>query len=293
MPASGIQQIAHRDVLSYEEMLDLVKLLAQMGISKVRVTGGEPLVRRGVEFFLQELSKIELIKEKAITTNGVLLREKLEVIKNSGIQAVNISLDSLREDRYKSITGVDGVKKVLEGIDILLTEKDINLKINVVLIKGTNDDEVYDFINLAQDKGLEVRFIERMPAGEQKEFDIISNEGLRELISKKYPLKEIVSSLTAKRYRISEGEGIVGFISPYTDKFCYQCNRLRLSCDGKLRFCLLSKDSLDLRRMVRSGSSEEEIKKEILKFVSLKEEKSALALVNKTEHTICMHGVGG
>jgi cyclic pyranopterin phosphate synthase len=265
MPEEGIEFVPHGEVLSYEEMLHLVRISVQTGIRKVRLTGGEPLVRKGFISFLERLSAIEDLKEITLTTNGVLLKEYAAQIKQCGICRINISLDSLRPERFLRITRRDLFQTVWEGI-VEAERLDFNpVKINVVAMKGINDDEVLDFAKLTLERPFHVRFIEFMAIGEKNSWSserFISNEEILSRIRTMGDLEPIQHDSMdgpAERYRLRGARGEVGFISAVSNHFCANCNRLRLTADGRLRGCLFSDREIDVKTPLRQGKGEEHI----------------------------------
>ena len=263
MPEEGVDFVPHSEVLSYEEMLHLVRISVQSGIRKVRLTGGEPLVRRGFIPFLEKLSAIEELKEITLTTNGVLLKEYAAQIRHCGICRINISLDSLKPERFFRITRRDLFHKVWEGIEEAERLHFHPLKINVVAMKGINDDEVLDFARLTLDKPFHVRFIEWMPIGENNNWTserFITTGELRsriESLGTLVPVEHDAMDGPAERYRIQGAKGEVGFISAVSSHFCDTCNRLRLTSEGRLRGCLFSDKEIDVKTPLREGKGDD------------------------------------
>jgi GTP 3',8-cyclase len=264
----GLQVLQHEDLLTYEELLRIVNIAVNMGMNKLRLTGGEPLVRKGVMDFIASLARIQGLEEIRLTTNGVLLSDKAVGLYEAGIRKLNISLDSMRAERFKAITGVDMFHKVWEGIET--AEKiGFDVKLNVVAMKGVNDDEFVDFAQLAVDRGFQVRFIEFMPVGSDstwKEASYISSTDLKEMIGKVgilEPLPGCRMDGPARVYTLEmpDGrQGRVGFISPISHHFCDTCNRLRLTSAGRLRACLLHDSEADLKSLLRDGATDEELR---------------------------------
>jgi cyclic pyranopterin phosphate synthase len=304
MPKEGVSAIGHNDILTYEEILRVIKTAVQTGIVKVRVTGGEPLVRRGVVGFLNSLKTINGLKDISLTTNGILLENFAEGLFNAGIQRINVSLDSLNPEKYASITRGGNLKTVLRGIDKVEKTGFSPIKINVVVIKGANEDEVLDFAKLSIEKPYQVRFIELMPVGEagaDNNDKHLSNDSVMEKI-KKHHILEPVSGLRnktdgpARIYRIQGGKGEIGFISPVSHHFCESCNRLRLTADGYLRACLLSDEELDLKDPLRSGCNDSELEDLIKTIIAKKPTRYDIAISDKIHFKKCvrdMHSIGG
>ena len=266
MPEEGIAFLPHKEILRYEEILQIVRLSVKTGIRKVRLTGGEPLVRKGFISFLEKLCSIEELNEVTLTTNGVLLKEYASDIKECGICRVNISLDSLRPDRFYQITGRDYFEKVWEGIQEAERLGFNPIKINMVAIKGVNDDEILDFARLTLEKPYTVRFIELMPVGEQNGWSaakFISAGDIYNIISSRVGLLRPVESGRldgpADRYALEGGKGEIGLIGALSNHFCGKCNRLRLTAEGHLRSCLFSDQEIDIKTPLRNGKGENDI----------------------------------
>ncbi|NLK51015.1 MAG: GTP 3',8-cyclase MoaA [Syntrophomonadaceae bacterium] len=266
MPEEGIKLKPHREILRFEEILRLVKVASGLGIKRVRLTGGEPLVRRGVENFVRKLIQIPGIEDVAMTTNGILLTSLGPALKRAGLKRVNVSLDTLQSKKFRKITRVGDLHQVWEGIETAL---DIGLhpvKLNMVVMRGYNDDEILDFVKLVYLYPLHVRFIECMPIGEadgwaQKQ--LVSQEEIKARVAEHYPLEpcdSILGSGPAQYYRLSGALGSVGFISPITAHFCPTCNRLRLTADGRLRPCLNSQWEIDVKSPLRAGATDAELR---------------------------------
>ncbi len=250
----GVECFPMSEILTYEEIGEIVKAAASLGISRLKITGGEPLVRRGCASLITGLKAIEGIEEVTLTTNGVLLSENLSALKTAGIDGINISLDTLDRNRFKSITGSDSLKNVLQGLEDALSSG-IPVKVNSVLQPGINDDEWPDLIMLAKDAPLDVRFIEIMPIGQGTAFNCINNELLLEKLSSKYPGISYDSRRhgngPAKYYNIPGFTGSIGFISAVHGRFCASCNRIRLTSMGRLKPCLCFGEAADLKKILR------------------------------------------
>lgn len=266
MPAEGIVPFSHSDILSYEEIIRIVEIAASLGVRKVRLTGGEPLTRRDVTFLVSELKKIKGIEDLSMTTNGMLLEEYAERLSRAGLDRVNISIDTFKPERFRQITRTGDLNLVLRG---LRAAEDAGLKpvkINMVPVRGINDDEIIDFARLTMTSGCHVRFIECMPSGALDFWDqgmYISTDELKTLIETLGPLTPVRLRKhgPSKYYRIKGAEGVIGFISALTHHFCEDCNRLRLTADGKLRPCLFSETEIDLRAAIRNDAPDSEIER--------------------------------
>jgi cyclic pyranopterin phosphate synthase len=259
MPEEGISFIPHSEILTYEEMLHFIGLCAQKGIRKVRLTGGEPLIRKGVIGFLERLCKVEGLDEVTLTTNGVLLKTFAADIKKCGICRINVSLDSLKPERFFRITGRDYFELVREGL-VEAEHVGFNpIKINVVAIKGVNDDEILDFARLTLEKPYHVRFIELMPIGDKNIWTADRFISTKEILKKIETIGTLQSighnalDGPAERYALEGAKGEIGFIGALSNHFCDNCNRLRLTADGHLRGCLFSDQETDIKSPLRRG----------------------------------------
>ncbi|MBI4287236.1 MAG: GTP 3',8-cyclase MoaA [Chloroflexi bacterium] len=282
MPEEGIDLFPREDMLSYEEIYTVARAAAELGISKVRLTGGEPLVRAGLSRLVSMLAGIEGIEDIALTTNGVLLARYAAELKAAGLRRVNVSLDTLRPDRFQRITRGQRLEQVLEGLRVAEELGLTPVKINVVAMRGINDDEIPDFARKTIDDGWNVRFIELMPFGEEgaKEENHIPVAEIRERLEALGPLEACMPAAgggPARYFRYPNAKGSIGFISPISEHFCTNCNRLRLTADGHLHLCLLGEAEVDLRAALRSGVSQAEIKAILQRAVAAKPERHYLA----------------
>lgn len=264
MPEEGIEHIPHEEILSFEEVLRLIRISAGLGIKKIRITGGEPLVRKGVGDFLRQIKSIEGIENLSITTNGVLLEQMYEDIVKAGVDSINVSLDTLKRERYALITRRDEYDKVRRGMN-LMHKAGISLKINSVICKGINDDEVTDLAALARDYDMDVRFIELMPVGCGKNLVRVDNEEIKARLISEFGegtlSRKVHGNGPAVYYDFEGFKGSVGFISPISHKFCGDCNRIRLTAEGFLKLCLNYNRGISLKELLRSEKSDDEIKK--------------------------------
>jgi len=263
MPEEGIAFLPHEEILTYEEMLHLVEISARCGIRKVRLTGGEPLARKGFIHFLERLCEIEALNEISLTTNAILLKEYASDIRDCGICRINISLDSLKPERFFKITGRDHFHKVWAGIQEAERLGFNPIKLNVVAIRGVNDDEILDFARLTLEKPYHIRFIELMPVGKENMWSVdkfISTEEIHERIQGLGSLKPILSNPLdgpAQRFTLDGGKGEIGFIGALSHHFCDSCNRLRLTAEGHLRSCLFSDQEIDIKTPLRAGKGDD------------------------------------
>jgi molybdenum cofactor biosynthesis protein A len=286
MPESGVESLCHSDILSLEEIVEIVKVAAKNGITKIRLTGGEPLVRRGFVHLCKEISKIEQIEDIAITTNGIHLKNMADDLFENKVKRINFSLDTLVKEKYNDITRRNDFDKTMESLFYAI-EKGFKVKLNVVLIGGFNDDEIENFVKLANDYDLEVRFIELMQIGETANWSkdkFVSNK----IVLEKVPKLEFDGvSGVAKIYKIKGQKGKIGLISPISCSFCSDCNRIRLTSDGKLKPCLHSKDEINLK-----GLSGEELEEVFKRGIFDKPEKHHLE-EGKSESARDMNKIGG
>jgi cyclic pyranopterin phosphate synthase len=249
------------EILRYEELLRLAAVAAEAGVRKIRITGGEPLVRRGLVGFLQKLNRLPGIDQVCLTTNGVLLRELAPAIYDAGVRHLNVSLDTLKGDRYRRITGSDNLPAVMAGLRQAVSLGFHPLKINCVVLRGINDDEVLDIARLAREYPLQVRFIELMPTTSQAwwKHHFLSMTEVRRRLAVLGPLEPLTREATAgpaRNFRVPGFLGELGFISPMSAHHCPTCNRLRLSSDGKIRPCLLESQELDIKEPLRQRGSD-------------------------------------
>ncbi len=286
-PRAAMKALSHRDILTYEEILRLVAIAVPLGISRVRVTGGEPLIRRGIVDFIASLKKEGGLEDVSLTTNGILLEELAEALLAAGKPRLNISLDSLKPERFHRITGTDSWDRVWRGISRAEELGFFPLKINVVPVKGMNDDEVVDFARLTLDRRLHVRFIELMPIGanacQRKDASVPSSE-IQTAIEQEFgPLVPFTSGTSAgpsDNYQVPGSRGVIGFISPITRHFCGSCRRLRLTADGKIRPCLLSDTEIDIKSPLRGGCDDRELERLLRLALEIKPERH---YINDTE----------
>jgi len=311
MPPEGITLLPYGDILSYEEICLVARAASELGISKVRLTGGEPLVRAHLSGLIGMLAGIEGIDDLSLTTNGVLLGRYARELKAAGLKRVNVSLDSLHPERFERITRMGKLENSLQGIEAARAAGLHPVKINMVAMRGVNDDEITDFARLTREKGWHVRFIEFMPIGEVTSQE--SREGglqtpdSRLQTEEFIPISEIMERIEslgilephslagngpARYFRLPKAEGTIGFISPVSEHFCFKCNRLRLTAEGKLRPCLLSDEEIDIREPLRRGASVDELKRLIEQATQAKPRGHKLQL-GTTARNKAMCQIGG
>ncbi len=271
--------LTHEDVLRYEEIEKIVQAAAAMGVKSLRLTGGEPLVRPNLGKLVKMLTNIEGIDDISLTTNGTMLAGCARELKEAGLMRVNISLDTFKPEKFKQISGADKLKDVFEGIEAAKKAGLMPVKINTVVMRGINDDELLDFADKTKEDDWHIRFIEKMPlvASEPGNNDMVSIEEMMAIIQKEYGKLEPCMSKSgkgpAKYYRLPGAKGTLGFIGPVTDCFCATCNRFRLTADGRLRPCLLEEDEVDIKGPLRAGASIEELAKLMQQTAELKRER--------------------
>lgn len=316
MPQGNVHWFKEEDVLNYDEIIRLVSILAELGIEKIRLTGGEPLLRPKLEDLIISLKRINAIKSVSMTTNGLLLGDKVKRLKEAGLDSVNISLDSFRATRFKAITGIDGFDKVMDSINAA-DSVGLKVKINAVIIRGWNEDEIVDFAEFARTSGHSVRFIEFMPldgSGMWQPGLVFAKKEMIEVITKNIgkivPLEnhcnnniinnqsdgmDIRSADPAMLYCFADGKGIIGFIPSITEPFCGSCDRIRLTSDGRLLTCLFEKPGYDLRSMLRDGQSKHDIKRQLIANVKKKPEGIIKIIkASKLKPSLnLMHTIGG
>lgn len=266
MPETGVQFMERKEILSFEEIERFVRVAVRLGITKLRITGGEPLVRRDLPVLIRKLIAIPGIRDLALTTNAVLLEEMAQPLYEAGLRRINIHLDTLDRERFKKITRRDDLDKVLAGIDTCLRLGYGPVKLNAVAVKGLTEPDIVPLARFCRERGIEPRFIEFMPLDAQQLWDrtrVLSAGDMIQLLSREIsPLVDIPDRdprAPATEYRYADGGGRVGFIASVTRPFCLNCNRIRLTSDGKLRYCLFAIEEADIKSLLRSGASDDEI----------------------------------
>ncbi len=302
MPPEGVPWRPHEEILRYEEIETIVRAAAEIGISKIRLTGGEPLVRPGIVELVRMLARIPGIDDLAMTTNGILLADYADELAAAGLRRVNVSLDTLRPERFHAITRLGRLEDVLAGMEAARRAGLTPVKINTVVMRGMNDDEVVELARKTMEEGWNLRFIELMPVGN----GVLAEGGWRERVvtareirgrveaalGKLEPAKKAAGSGPARCYRLPGARGTLGFITPVSEHFCYHCNRLRLTADGQLRPCLLSDLEVDLRTPLRNGAGVADIKHLLLHGIAVKPLEHHLDRLQKPEKRV-MSEIGG
>lgn len=280
MPEEGIQVLGRYKLLTYEELARLGRIFAEEGIQKIRLTGGEPLLRNDLHLLVEKLSQVDALKELCLTTNGHLLFERIERLAQAGLKRVNVSIDSLDEKKFEQITRGGKLYRVMRGLEKASAVLPKPVKINVVACKNFNDDEVLDFAKLTLESNYVVRFIEQMPMSELAAWnrgEVLSVIAIREQIQEAFGLEPVPEedglSGPASRYRIPGAPGELGFIGAVTDEFCARCNRVRLTPDGKLRGCLMADGEIDFLKALREGANDDDIRELLYQVMRTKPEK--------------------
>lgn len=301
MPAEGLPWLKKAEILSYEEIVRVTRVAVQIGIEQIRLTGGEPLVRRDVAELVRQLHEIEGLRSLSLTTNGILLKQQAGALAEAGLTRINVSLDSLLREKFAQVTRRDQLDRVLEGLDALAAYPSIHpVKINAVAIRDFSEGEVLDFVRFARNKAYVMRWIEFMPLDADqiwRKEDILTGAEIKAIIEATYgPLLPITNgdpAETARRYTFSDGIGEVGFINPVSEPFCSSCDRIRLTADGQLRTCLFATEETDLRAVIRSDATDEEIAQTIRHAVWHKELKHYIGDTRFKRANRSMSMIGG
>jgi len=299
MPAEGLEWLPRDEVLSYEEIARLVKVMAAMGVDEVRLTGGEPLVRRDLPTLVGLLAETPGVDDLSLTTNGVLLDRLAGPLVEAGLTRINVSLDSLSHVRFAEITRRDALDAVLRGLEAAEAHPELRpIKINCVAIKGFTEEEVPALAELARRKPYVVRFIEFMPLDADEAWSgdqVLTGAEIRAIVEERWPLVELPAkaSSTAKRYAFADGAGELGFVNPVSEPFCSSCDRIRMTADGRLRTCLFSRRDWDLKEPLRSGASDEELTRLVRNAVAHKELKHRIGDPGFVRANRSMSQIGG
>ncbi len=299
MPAEGLAWLERDQILSFEEIVRVVGLLASMGVADVRLTGGEPLVRRDFPRLVGMLAGVEVVSDLSLTTNGYLLERDADALVAAGIRRVNVSIDSLQRDRFFQMTRRDALPRVLRGLEALAAHPGVRpIKVNAVAMRGFTEEEAIPFARFARDTAFQVRFIEFMPLDADQAWSadaVLTGDELRAIIDARYPLEELPRepSATARVFRFRDGSGEIGFINPVSEPFCSDCDRIRLTAEGKLRTCLFSLHETDLREPLRSGASDDDLEAIVRDAVWRKELKHRVGEPGFRQPPRTMSAIGG
>jgi cyclic pyranopterin phosphate synthase len=298
-PVKVLKLFTHADILSYEEILNVIRVGTDIGIKKVRLTGGEPLIRRNFVHFVESLCRIPRIEDISITTNGVLLKKMARPLFEAGVRRINVSLDTLNPLKYTKITRRECFDAVWKGLQIAEAVGFSPIKVNVVVIRGLNDNELLRFADLSVRKPYQVRFIEYMPIGRDGDWTpekYVSSDEMKSKLKTFGPLWKIPRSThggPAERYRFESAKGEIGFISALSHHFCPSCNRLRLTADGKLRPCLFADDEVDIKIPLRNGCSQENLRRLFQQAIARKPRRHHAEILEKGESLRLMSTIGG
>ncbi|MCX6388076.1 MAG: GTP 3',8-cyclase MoaA [Solirubrobacterales bacterium] len=299
MPAEGLPWLDRADILTFEEIQRLVGLLASMGVASARLTGGEPLVRKDLPLLVEMLASTPGLDDLALTTNGYLLERDAEALVRAGVNRFNVSIDSLERDRFYQLTRRDSLAQVLRGLEVLASFPEAHpIKVNAVALKGVTEQEILPFAKFAMEHPYEVRFIEFMPLDADRSWSseqVLSGKEIRSILSEHYELVEIPreESATARVFTFADGQGRLGFIDPVSEPFCSDCNRIRITAEGRLRTCLFSIGETDLRDPMRAGASDDDLEELIRNAVWKKELKHRVGDAGFVQPARSMSGIGG
>ena len=300
MPAAGLPWLAREEVLSFEEIVRVTRVLVdQCGVNTIRLTGGEPLVRKGIEDLTGMIAAIDPSLDIAMTTNGILLEEKAQPLRAAGLRRLNVSLDTLHSDRFKDLARRDALDRVLRGLTAARASGFSPIKLNMVVMRGRNDDEILDFARLAREQAYEVRFIEFMPLDADGIWSmdaVVASRDIIEMIDREFPLAPVPDQrpAPATRFRFRDGApGGIGVIPSVSDAFCKVCNRIRLTAEGHLRTCLFSIQEHDVKALLRGGASDDQIRDFIAAAVWQKEEGHKIGQADFVRPGKTMSQIGG
>jgi cyclic pyranopterin phosphate synthase len=299
MPAEGMPWIDREQILTFDEIVRLVRLLVRLGIRDVRLTGGEPLARPDFPLLVKRLAAIQGVRDLSLTTNGYFLAKMADELVQAGIHRVNVSIDSMVRERFAEITRRDTLPRVLEGLEAIASFPQVRpVKVNAVPLPGFGPDDVRRFCALARDRDFEVRFIEFMPLDGERTWspnDVLTGAQVRAMVEREHPLRELERDpgSTAKVYAFADGPGKIGFVSAVTEPFCSDCNRIRLTADGMLRTCLFSLHETDLRKPLRAGADDAEIESLVKDAVWRKELKHQINEQGFRPPARTMSAIGG
>jgi cyclic pyranopterin phosphate synthase len=298
--AEDMQFVPRAEVLSLEELYRLGQAFTELGVKKIRLTGGEPLVRHNVMHLIEGLGQLAGLEELTLSTNGSQLERMSDPLREAGVKRINISLDSLNPDKFKRITRTGDLSKVLAGIDAAIATGFDRIKLNAVILKGRNEEEIMDLVDYSLDKGLDISFIEEMPLGliddHDRALSFCSSDEVRSAIEQRYPLTETNESTggPSRYYRLSGSDSRIGFISPHSHNFCHLCNRVRVTVEGRLLLCLGNEHSVDLRSVLRDvNAGPEELRQTLVAAMDLKPEKHHFDLEASPDIVRFMNMTGG
>ena len=299
MPADNVEFMDRTNLLSFEEIQRVVTVASGLGINRIRLTGGEPLMRKDLPTLIKMINEVEGINDVAMTTNAFFLKDQAQSLKDAGLKRLNVSLDALDPEKFRDVNRRDCLQAVLDGLDTARKVGFKSIKINAVAVRNFSESEVMGLIEYGRSDGFEVRFIEFMPLDSDKVWErdkVLFGHEIIELIKKKYELVPVDNSLEigpASEYTFADGKGKIGIITAVSNPFCDHCNRIRMTADGKLRTCLFSADETNLKEMIRSGKSDENIAETIRQAVLIKEPGHKINLDDFERPDRAMHAIGG
>ncbi|HIK58867.1 MAG TPA: GTP 3',8-cyclase MoaA [Nitrospinaceae bacterium] len=299
MPADNVEFMDRSNLLSFEEIHRVVTIVSKLGINRIRLTGGEPLMRKALPSLIKMIDKVEGIDDIAMTTNAYFLKDQAQSLIEAGLKRLNVSLDALDPDKFRDVNRRDCLNSVLEGLNTARKAGFKSIKINAVAVRNFSEPEIMDLIEMGRSDGFEIRFIEFMPLDSDKTWErnkVLFGHEIIDIIKKKYELVPIDNSLEigpASEYNFADGKGKVGIITAVSNPFCDHCNRIRMTADGKLRTCLFSENEHDLKNLIRNGASDEVIAEAIQQAVLIKEPGHKINLKDFKQPNRAMHAIGG
>ena len=299
MPADNVEFMDRSNLLSFEEIQRVAQIVSRMGINRLRLTGGEPLMRKNLPVLIRMLNEVDGIDDIAMTTNAYFLKDQAQGLKDSGLKRLNVSLDALDPEKFRDVNRRDCLQSVLDGLDTARKVGFQSIKINAVAVRNFSESEIMSLINMGRSDGFEIRFIEFMPLDSDKVWErdkVLFGHEIIDMIKKNYELIPIDNSLEigpASEYNFADGKGKIGIITAVSNPFCDHCNRIRMTADGKLRTCLFSTNETNLKELIRSGATDETIIETIKQAVLVKEPGHKINLDDFERPTRAMHAIGG
>jgi GTP 3',8-cyclase len=299
MPADNVEFMDRSNLLSFEEIQRVAQIVSRMGINRIRLTGGEPLMRKNLPVLIKMLNEVDGIEDIAMTTNAYFLKDQAQSLKDAGLKRLNVSLDALDPEKFRDVNRRDCLQSVLDGLDTARKVGFKSIKINAVAVRNFSETEIMGLIEMGRSEGFEIRFIEFMPLDSDKVWErdkVLFGHEIIDLIKENYELTPIDNSLEigpASEYNFADGKGKVGIITAVSNPFCDHCNRIRMTADGKLRTCLFSTNETDLKKLIRSGATDENIIDALNQAVLIKEPGHKINLDDFERPTRAMHAIGG
>ena len=299
MPADNVEFMDRSNLLSFEEIQRVAQIVSRMGINRIRLTGGEPLMRKNLPVLIKMLNEVDGIDDIAMTTNAYFLKDQAQSLKDAGLKRLNVSLDALDPEKFRDVNRRDCLQSVLDGLEAARKVGFKSIKINAVAVRDFSETEIMGLIEMGRSEGFEIRFIEFMPLDSDKVWErdkVLFGHEIIDLIKENYELVPIDNSLEigpASEYNFADGQGKVGIITAVSNPFCDHCNRIRMTADGKLRTCLFSANETDLKKLIRSGATDENIIDALNQAVLIKEPGHKINLDDFERPTRAMHAIGG